>query len=56
MMLVMVVGFAAYRMSSSDDAPPRKFLELELAGLDSDQAGSLLLTEHRAHDQPPACR
>jgi hypothetical protein len=52
MMLVMVVGFAAYRMSSSDDAPPRKFLELELAGLDSDQAGSCyslstaLMTSH----------
>jgi len=31
MMLVMVVGFVAYRMSSADDAPPRKFLELEFA-------------------------
>ena len=40
MMLVMVVGFVAYRLSSQDEAPPRDFLELEFAGADGAHTGS----------------
>lgn len=40
MMLVMVVGFLAYRLASKEEAPPRDFLELEFAGADADHTGS----------------
>jgi hypothetical protein len=40
MMLVMVLGFFAYRMFSEEKAPPLSFLELELAGADAPRTGS----------------
>ena len=40
MMLVMVGGFLAYRLSSDEKAPSRDFLELEFAGADSGHTGS----------------
>jgi hypothetical protein len=40
MLLVMVGGITIYRGMSKEDAPSREFLELELAGADTDQTGS----------------
>jgi hypothetical protein len=40
MMLVMTIGFVAYRMSSKEEAPSRDFLELEFAGADAEHTGS----------------
>ncbi len=40
MLLVMVGGFALYRMTASPDSPSRDFLDLELAGADADHTGS----------------
>lgn len=40
MLLVVVGGFALYRMSAKPAAPPRHFLDLELAGADADHTGS----------------
>jgi hypothetical protein len=40
MLLVMVGGFLIHRCVSKDEAPPREFTELELAGADTDHTGS----------------
>lgn len=40
MLLVIVGGFAVYRYSAAPAAPPRDFLDLELAGADDDHTGS----------------
>lgn len=39
MLLVMVGGFALYRMMAAPDSPSRHFLDLELAGADEDHTG-----------------
>jgi hypothetical protein len=40
MLLAIVGGFALYRHSAAPKAPPREFLDLELAGADDDFTGS----------------
>jgi hypothetical protein len=40
MMLVLIIGFFAYRAFDDRDMPPRDFLDLELAGADADHTGS----------------
>jgi len=40
MLLVVIGGFGLYRMTATPDAPPRAFLDLELAGADADHTGS----------------
>lgn len=40
MLLVMAGAYLAYHLSSKEDAPPRDFMELELAGADDVHSGS----------------
>ena len=40
MLLVMVGGFLIFRLASKEEAPSRKFTELEFAGADADHTGS----------------
>jgi len=39
-LLVIVGGFAIFRMTSTEEAPSRDFTELEFAGADGDHTGS----------------
>lgn len=39
-LLVIVGGFAIYRMTSTDDTPSREFTALEFAGADDEHTGS----------------
>jgi hypothetical protein len=57
MLLVMTVGFVAYRMSSTEESPSRDYLELEFAGADAGHTGScyslstVLIANRRGGDE-----
>lgn len=40
MLLVLIGGYGIHRLTSSPEAPPRDFLDLEFAGADEDHTGS----------------
>lgn len=40
MLLVLVGGIGIHRLTSSPESPPRKFLDLELAGADAERTGT----------------
>src|SRR3954466_8563772 len=40
MLLIIVGGYSIYRAATKDDAPTRKFTELELAAGDADHTGT----------------